>query len=236
MTGAIADQAGVIDALAARLSEIEKRPMTEGLSEEAVAAYEAELQRLQASVESQRSEIEGLLDEARLSETAAAEQARIALARAAMSQIITSVESGAPFADALADLRANGDADVPAILAEAAQAGVPTLASLRETFPANARSALAAVRAGSTGGSVTGFLQRQLGVRSVEPREGNDPDAILSRAESAVRDARLGDALAELSELPEPARAAMADWIALAETRHAALVAADDLMTALATN
>ncbi len=236
VTSAIEGQTVTIEALAARLSELEKRPMTEGLSEEAVAAYEAELQRLQASVETQRSEIEALLDEARMSEDAAEEQARIALARAAMSQIITAVESGAPFSDALADLQANGEADVPAILAETAEAGVPTLANLRETFPENARAALAAVRAGSSGGSVTGFLQKQLGVRSVAPREGNDPDAVLSRAEAAVRDARLGDALAELSELPEPARAAMADWIALAETRHAALVAADDLMTALATN
>lgn len=236
VTSAVEQNATAIVDLAARIESVEKRPMTEGVSEDAIAAYETELNRLMASVEAQRGEIESLLDDVRVSEDAAAEQAQTALARAAMSRIITAVEAGAPFSEALADLRANGDTDIPDVLAANAEAGVPTLASLRETFPANARAALSAARAGDTAGSVSGFLQRQLGVRSVEPREGSDPDAVLSRVEAAVRNARLGDALAELSELPQAAQAAMADWIAQAETRHAASIAADDLMTALAAN
>lgn len=236
VNGAIETQADTVAQLAARIAEMEKRPMTEGVSEAAIAAYESELQGLQASVEAQRNEIESLLDEARLSENSAAAQARVALARAAMSQIITAVNSGAPYADALADLQANGDAEIPEALIANAQDGVPTLAALREAFPSNARAALSAVRSGTTGGSVAGFLQKQLGVRSVEPRDGSDPDAILSRAEAAIRDGQIGDALAEINGLPEAARAAMADWTASAETRHAATVAADDLMTALATN
>lgn len=236
VTTALEAQSDTVIALAARVESLEKRPMTEGVSEAAIAAYEAEMQRMQASVETQRREIESLLDEARLSENSAAAQAQKALIRAAMSKIITAVDSGAPFADALGELRANGDAQIPAILADNAETGVPTLAALQGQFAINARAALSAARSGSGGGGVSGFLQKQLGVRSVEPREGSDPDAVLSRAEAAVRDARLGDALTEIEMLPDAAQAAMADWIALAETRHAATVAADELMSALATN
>lgn len=232
----IAENVSAISDLAARLETVEKRPMTEGVSADAIAAYEAELTQLMSAVETQRSEIEGLLDEVRLSEDAAAEQARTALARAALTRIITAVGAGTPFAEQLAELRANGGADIPEVLVRNADTGVPTLAALRDSFPDNARAALSAARTGSAEGSVTGFLQRQLGVRSVAPREGSDPDAILSRAEAAVRDARLGDALAEVADLPDAARAAMADWIAQAETREAATRAADDLMTALAGN
>ena len=236
VTSSLEAQVAALDALAARVSELEKRPLTENVSTDAIEAYEAELQRLQASVEVQRDEIEGLIDEARLSEATAAEQAQRAAARAAMSQIITAVDAGVPFASALAELQNTGDVTIPSALSQTAAEGVPTLASLQDAFPQSARAALAAVRTDPTGGSVAGFFQRQLGVRSVTPREGSDPDAVLSRAEAALRDARLGDVLAELTELPDDARAQMSDWITRAETRHAASLAADELMTALATN
>ena len=73
------------------------------------------------------------------------------------------------------------------------------------------------------------FFRSQLGMRSLVPREGDSPDAILSRAEAALRDARLGAALAELENLPEGARAALDDWIARATQRQEALSAADAL-------
>jgi len=70
----------------------------------------------------------------------------------------------------------------------------------------------------------------QIGGRSVEPREGDDPDAILSRTEAAVTSGDLGAVLAEVSALPEGAQATMADWVAMVETR----VAADAAMAELA--
>jgi hypothetical protein len=77
------------------------------------------------------------------------------------------------------------------------------------------------------------FLRHQLDVRSVEPREGDDPDAILSRAEAALRDSRLTDALAEIATLPEAAQAPMGAWIAAAEGRVAALSALQALVETL---
>jgi hypothetical protein len=80
------------------------------------------------------------------------------------------------------------------------------------------------------------FLQTQLGIRSLAPREGDSPDAILSRAEAAARSGDLMEAVAELEALPEPARAEMSDWMERATTRAEAVAAADDLARQLATN
>lgn len=244
---ALQTQADQLAALVARVDDVEKRPMTEGLSEDAVAAYQAELERLQSSVsaqqaelqtviDAQRAEIEQLVADAQNSENSAAAQAQAALARAAMSQVITAVDSGAPYADALADLVAAGGGDIPEALAANAASGVPSISTLQTEFPGAARAALSADRATSGDSGLGSFLQRQLGARSVTPREGDSTDAVLSRAEAALREGRLGDGLAELDALPDPAKDAMSGWMAQAQTRHDALVAADELMTALAAN
>ena len=80
------------------------------------------------------------------------------------------------------------------------------------------------------------FLQNQLGTRSLEPREGNDPDAVLSRVEAAVRQGDLSAALTEIEALPEAGRAEMADWEAAALLRASALDSAADLADRLSQN
>tara|TARA_R110000787_G_scaffold250480_1_gene356100 strand:+ start:899 stop:2200 length:1302 start_codon:yes stop_codon:yes gene_type:complete len=239
LTGEVATLLDTLSAMEARLTEVEKRPITGGSSTAAVAAYERELAALQASVEEQRSEIEGLLDNALSVEEATAAVARNATLQAAITRIIAAINGGKPFASALADLQANGLNDVPAALTNTAENGVVTLINLQTRFPETARAALSTARANgsedATGG-VGGFLRRQLGARSVAPREGTDPDAILSRAEAAVRDGRLTDALAELDTLPEISQSAMDDWLADARTRQAAETAAEDLSQRLTAN
>ena len=112
------------------------------------------------------------------------------------------------------------------------------MATLRDTFAPAARDALAAARAGTveTDRSLGSFLRRQLGARSVEPREGDDPDAVLSRAEAALTQGRLQQTLDEIAALPDPARAALADWTALARLRLSALGAAETLAQSLNSN
>ncbi len=165
-------------------------------------------------------------------EQAARDSARATLQRAALLRVMTALDTGDAFADALADLRETG-APVPEALAQAAQTGVPTRAQLVESFPDAARAALAVARGTGTGPSVGGFLRAQLGIRSLEPREGDDADAILSRAEAALAGGRLGDALAEIETLPEAARAATSDWAARATARRDALAAAEALSAQL---
>ena len=68
------------------------------------------------------------------------------------------------------------------------------------------------------------------------PREGDDPDAILSRAEAALIAGDVPTALKELDALPEAAQSALVDWVSKARTRQAAIEAADALAQSLNTN
>ncbi|MET4103001.1 hypothetical protein ABIE58_002437 [Roseovarius sp. MBR-78] len=190
------------------------------------------LDDLRARLAAQGDEIAALRDAIDAEEQAARDSARATLQRAALTRVMTALDTGDTFSAALADLRETG-APVPDALAQAAQTGVPTRAQLVESFPEAARAALAAARGTGTGPSVGGFLRAQLGVRSLEPREGDDTDAILSRAEAALAGGRLGDALAEIETLPEAARAATSDWAARATARHDALAAAEELSAQL---
>ena len=146
----------------------------------------------------------------------AASRARVATAAAALA---VAIDSGAPRDPALAELRAAG-IEPPAVLT----GDVPRLEQLRAEFPSAARAALRAAL--ESRNDVRGPMQRigdflrvQTGARSIEPREGNDPDAILSRAGAAVEAGDLSSALAQIETLPEPARQAMADWSARARLR-----------------
>lgn len=217
----------------ARLNDIEKRPLNEGLGAAAIAAYEREVEDLKALVAEQKAEAAELKDKADLS-------AKAALARSAVTRMIAALDSGAAYSGALVDFRSADGGEVPAALAEHAETGVITLAALAESYPEAARAALAKARAekvdDAEGSAIGNFLKNQLGARSVEAQEGGSTDAILSRAEAALRDGNLAGALAELDGLAEAPKAVMADWRAQAETRLAATQAADDMAQALNTN
>jgi hypothetical protein len=180
------------------------------------------------------AEAEQRLTEARDAAAAltAATQAATAttLRQAALGRIGAALETGVPFAAALADL----GGEVPQVLADNAATGLPALTALQASFPDAARRGLEAAITADMGASwterVTNFLRTQTGARSLTPREGDDPDAILSRAEAALAKGDVASALAEVATLPDPAKAAMADWTAQADLRQRAVQA----LTALA--
>lgn len=234
----VGDQAaalsGAIDTnfadLDARLTEVEKRPGADGtLSDTALAAYQGELEQLRADLEIQQATVMSAVAQAETdlaaarAEAEALEQealasAEAAASRAALNRVSTAIETGAPFADALGDL----GGDLPAALSSAAENGVATTAELTSDFPAAARAALATARAegvSDESGGLGGFLRNQFDVRSTAPQEGSSPDAVLSRAEAAIKEGRVADALAEIEALPEVARAEMTDWTAQATER-----------------
>ncbi|MCX7558210.1 hypothetical protein OS190_01430 [Sulfitobacter sp. F26204] len=228
----------MMTALEARLSELENRPVLSGEGTGPTSEYEAGLAALKTSVEEQKAEISRLLENALSVEEATANAAQAAAAQAALTTITTALATGAGFAPAIETLNANGISDVPAALTENAE-GVTTLLSLQTSFPDAARAALSAARATGAeddGGGVAAFLKRQLGARSVAPREGSDPDAVLSRAEATVRRGNIEDALTELETLPVPAQDAMADWLVAARARTAAETAVQDLSQRLSAN
>lgn len=232
LTARVAAAEDRLDDLAGRVGTLAERSLTEGASAAAVAAFDAELKKLQQAMADQRAEIAAMTEDARAMESSAQETAQTTMRRAALSRVLTALDTGGGYADALADLRSAG-ASVPDILARSAPGGIATLSDLQARFPDAARAALAAARAaavetGETGGA-TAFLRNVLGVRSLEPRAGDDPDAILSRAEAATREGRLTDALAEIDALPQIARTELGDWTADARARLDVIAAAQKL-------
>ena len=230
-----------ITALETRLNDLSNRAGDSGSL--STAAYEAELDALRSEMENLRgtaiAELESAREQAAEIENNAEAAARAATGRASLARIQSGMETGAPLGEALDDLAAALQADVPAALT-AVRDGTPTLAALQSDFPALARAALATARAEGVSGEAEGgfasFLRNQFDVRSVAPKDGDGTDAILSRAEAILRQGRLTDALAEVGALPEVARAELSDWIALAEARADALAAAATLSTSLNDN
>ena len=147
--------------------------------------------------------------------------ARHAAVVASVGMLSAALQSGAAFDAALTQLAAAG-VEIPAPLSSQAQ-GAPTLTALRAAFPEVARDALAQSLAEVSGTSLwdrsIAFLRSQSGARSLTPRAGGDPDAILSRAEAALVADDLATALHELSGLPPLGQARMAEWSALADRR-----------------
>ena len=239
-----------VSALAARVEAIEQLPAGDG------AVTAANFAALAGSVAALKDQVGGLsgvpaddasvraaVDQAMADWTAAqaaeaeaaVEAARVKAGQVdAVQRIRAAALSGAPYGDALAAL--DGLA-VDAVIRNGAEAGLPTLAMLTETFPDAARAALDVSRRAETGegfaAQLGNFLDIQTGARSLEPREGADPDAVLSRAEAAVKAGDVATALTELAGLPEVGRAEMADWIAQAEKYQAVEVALAALSTAV---
>lgn len=226
-----------LDEIVSRIDTLERQPLEAAVSEEAIAAYERALADLQADIETQRAEVAQMAQDAVAAEENAEEKAQLAASRAALAEITTALDTGAAYSGAVSVLVSNG-VEVPAALSASADSGIPTQSGLVEAFPEGARAALSAARNADTEGAegvgrITTFFANQLGARSVAPKEGDDADAVLSRAEAAVRSGDLGAALSELSALPDVAKGAMADWQTRAETRLAAKSAADTLVQQL---
>ena len=240
LTSQIASLSETLTDIEARLKTVEQRPAGNNVAVvEDRSAFEQEFKELRASAEEQRAEIAALLSNAQSVEAANTNAARSAQLQAALTQINTAISSGQPFADTLSMLSDNGVDDIPAALTDVATDGVATLNNLQTRFPDSAREALGVARtSGAMEGEsgVGGFLKRQLGARSTAPREGADPDAVLSRAEAVMRDGGLDAALTELDALPQDVQSAMQDWLEDARARNAAQIATQDLSQSLSAN
>ena len=252
----------MIGALTERITELEKRPIDDSPDPASIAAVEAygrELAELREAISAQMADADELVKSAAaaaekaVSEAldaskaaiadakAAEEEARAKAQRAAQAQALVDIqaalEDGSPYAGVLPLL---DGIDIPDTLAAAANEGVTTLPELHDAYTVAARQALSVSRSeaatDSTAARASTWLQNQLGVRSLAPSEGDDPDAVLSRAEAALAEARLEDAIAELSALPEGGQQVLSEWMATASARAEALAAANELAASLATN
>jgi hypothetical protein len=142
---------------------------------------------------------------------------------AAMTLLQAALDTGAPYASVAQQI------DLPPALATHAQTGIPSLTALREGFPDAARLGLDAALKENMGQTwserAANFLRSQTGARSLTPREGNDPDAILSRIDAGLMSADLQLVLAEIATLPADAQTAMQSWSDDVKLRAEALAA-----------
>jgi bifunctional DNA-binding transcriptional regulator/antitoxin component of YhaV-PrlF toxin-antitoxin module len=110
---------------------------------------------------------------------------------------------------------------------------------IQASFPAAARAALPVALRETAGDRavdrLTAFVQGQIGGRAVAPREGDDPDAILSRVQAAVIRRRPGHGAVRNRRAARGRDwAEMADWIADAEARTAVTAALETVTAAVA--
>ncbi|TVP70582.1 MAG: hypothetical protein EA339_12525 [Rhodobacteraceae bacterium] len=203
---------------------------------DSVAELEAQFAALQSDMSALRGDMEDLRDLSERRVVEAEAQVDDALARSGLEIMTAALAAGRSYADALGLFREAG-VTVPDALAAPAATGVPTLEALQERFPPAARAALRAEYAQAPADSaydrVANFLRAQAGVRSTAPKEGDDTDAILSRAGAAVEDGAFAAALGELDSLTEPALGAMQPWMTDLRTRLDAEAALAEFTTSL---
>lgn len=144
---------------------------------------------------------------------------RLANATSALSEISDALETGASFQKPLNKFSEATGQSAPAELTSVAVSGAPVLSDLKRQLPQLARVVLRTNAAASTddGNAIvkfTSFLKSQVGTRSLEPRQGDGLDAVLSRIEAFVGVGDLDAALSEAGNLSDPAKQTMGDWIA----------------------
>lgn len=188
------------------------------------ALAEAESDRDAAANE----EVMALRDEVeRLRRDRANTSSRQMRASFALAALARAVDQGDPFTEEL-EAVAEFEPSAAAALEAHAETGVATEAALRIGFDAAARAALAAAGQEKAGGGVPGLVARAknlVSVRPAEPMAGDDPGAVLSRAEQALEEGEVSFALLELEDLPVSAQEAMAGWMAEARARAEAVAA-----------
>ena len=238
----LATLAARVDALDQKLTALPTASASGPDMQPAIARLQAEIDALKttglpatvldeakAALDAKVSELDGRLAGIKADAEAVA---KATVNRAALRQIQAALDSGGPYTSAIADL---SDATLPPVLTDHANSGLPSLASLRDGFPLAARAAIDAALRADMGESWTerlsAFFRGQTGARSLTPREGTDPDAILSRAEGKLSSGDLDGCLTEISALSPEGQAAMADWVAKAQLRLDATAAIRDLLS-----
>lgn len=221
----MADIGTALSPLSARIDRLEGR-IDEAIAARVDTAIEDALSDARAAQDARAQELEAQAE-------ALAQQSAMLDARTALAELDAAADSGEPAPQALA--RIGAVTEPPAALAAFA-AGLATQGQLQDQFSQAARQALAAEAPPPDAGAmdrVFGFLRQQTGARSLAPRDGDDADAVLSRAEAQLRADNLAGAVETVSALAGDPAAVMAGWREAAETRLAALAALAELRARL---
>jgi hypothetical protein len=169
----------------------------------------------------------------------AEDKLRLADATNAVSRISDALETGQAYQNELDQLSGISGIDIPPGLADSAASGAPSLSGLKKQLPELSRIVLredAATKAGDdVVGKFTAFLKSQVGTRSLEPKQGDDMDAVLSRIEATLKADDLDAAMVETTKLNDAAKQTMADWVASLAKLNGARVALHAVQQQLST-
>ena len=213
------------------ISDLSARPQLDADAVDQIRSLAENANQVKSEIDSAAQDARKQFDAVQSEADAATQRAQAVASVAALG---AALERGDSAAASVEQLR-NAGVEIPDQLA---QEDIPTLDEIQTGYDAAARAALrASLKAGSKDrgavGAVSSFLRVQTGARSVEPRDGDDADAILSRSGVLVAQGDLTAALEELKALPEAGQVAMADWTAKAETYLAAEAALNDVAKSL---
>ncbi len=238
--------------LEGRIAALEQRPAGSGGDAAALEAIRADLAALEArlkNAEAATGDIAGLKQSLAELSPAGGKSGNAAAGMAlSLGEVERLIESGKPYAPALASLQGFAAGD-PALLAAispslgvlqaSAGKGVPTLAQLQASFPAMAEALSRAASSAaenvspdaSFGERVLARLSSLVSIRPVGDNvQGDDPLARLARAEDAIHRGDVAAAAGELSALPAgPTADAARPWLDQAKARLDAQAAFDKL-------
>jgi hypothetical protein len=233
-------------ALAQRLDDLQKRIETLDQGATANQALRGEIEALTAALGKASDNAKALEQRiAELEKTAAARQnvdqrsldaARFSAVTALAARLRANVEDGRPFAQELAALKPllAGDQELSdaAAALDKLSGGSAGLGALRQSFPGIARKIVAAGQDDAAQGWWDRMLARLssvVSVRRVGDVQGDSVEAHVARAERALDNNRLDQAVAELKPLTGKAAQAAAPWLDKAQQQLAASQAADKL-------
>lgn len=168
------------------------------------------------------------------STTASDQAVRLGLAT---MELRMAVERGSPFPAELAAVsRLVDDPSGLAPLKPVADTGLPTPAALAQALskltPAMLKAAGGQKREeGSVLDRLQAGAERLVRIRRIDESAGDDPAAVIARADVKATRGDIAGALAEIDKLPDNVRAAASGWISAVRTRLAALEAARDVST-----
>ncbi|MEL7487879.1 MAG: mitofilin family membrane protein, partial [Pseudomonadota bacterium] len=163
-------------------------------------------------------------------EIPASRQAAASLALLALQRAF---DEGEPYTEQLAVLtRLAPEAEGVEALRASASEGAPTLASLKAQFTPAVRNALA-VSSGDGDNGLVSRVQKLVSVRPATPQPGEEPSAVISRAEANLDQDDLGGAVEELLALSDGAADAFSGWLEAAQRRLTAAEAIETLNAAL---
>jgi hypothetical protein len=219
---------GALPDLSARVAKLESSAPNASAAGPDLAALAARVDKVEGALAAPKSETRVAADKPAASDNATT----IAIVAEVAEERL---RSGTGFGPELAALQRLGvDAAALAPL-EAVVNGAPTNSALAASFDAVAPHVLAATSAPEQGSVTDRFLahlHNLVKVRELNETAGDDPQALVSQIEGAIRRGDIGAALASFDKLPEAARKAAGDWSTLARARAAAEAALQSIREA----